>query len=519
MSATITIDATKVIKQFDKRLVGANIEWFENGNGIYDEAAGSLKPWVASASESMGVGILRFPGGTLADYYFWRDGVGPRATRPVRSNALNDGASSNNFGTPELFAFARQTGADILMQTNIITSTPQEAAAWVSYCNAPVNAQRAQDGFPNPVGVRYWEIGNEQYMSGSGSSTPASFLTAATYAQRLKLWASTMKSVDPTIKVGAVSGKNFGRYTFVEDPSWNATLLQQAAKQIDFIALHNAYGPVVFEGASANISDVYGALWAFPLLVEANVASIRQDIQTFAPTEANRIELAITEWGPLFHIEPSSPWIEHTKTMGSAVFVANLMQVFARTPNLNMATYFKLFEDSFMGTIQANGAVKPSYYALQMFGKFFGTNVVKTTVVSPGYAGKAVGFVAAVPTVPYLDVVTSLSADGQKMHIIAVNKNTSAPLQATLNVTGFTALPWVVEKVLTAPALDANNGPALPVIPGLSWATQMTLPQGSMFQSGAPGTVSTTVAVKTMSGNAYTFAPLSVTALELTRAN
>jgi alpha-N-arabinofuranosidase len=518
VTATVAIDTTKVIKTFDRKLVGSNIEWFQEGDGIFSTQTGGLIDLDVTAAKDMGVGLIRFPGGTLADYYLWQDGIGPRSKRPIRPNVLSGGVSANDFGTPELLTFAQRTGADILMQTDVISDTAASAAAWVNYCNIATNAERIADGFPTPYPVRYWEIGNEQYMSSQGSSTPASFISASEYSQRFLQWSAAMKAVDPTIKVGAVTGKNFGPYAFVADPNWNKTVLQNAAKQIDFLALHNAYGPIVYEGSSVNIYDVYHAFWAFPCLVAQNLADIENDISTYAPTEAARIQLAITEWGPLFHVDPSSPWIDHTKTMGSAIFVANLLQVLVRTPQVALATQFKLVENSFMGAIQVNGIYKPFYYALQMFANNFGSNVVPTTVTSPTYASPQIGLVAAVPQVPLLDVVSSLSSDGTSLYIIAVNKSTTSPIHASFTIKGFVPQPTVVERLLTAPALDANNGPSLPVIPGITWAPQITLPTGSMFLAGSPGTVVTQTSKKTFVSNQYDFAALSVTALEFTRA-
>jgi alpha-L-arabinofuranosidase len=204
--------------------------------------------------------------------------------------------------------------------------------------------------------------------------------------------------------------------------------------------------------------------------------------------------------------------------MGSAIFVANLMQVFARTPQVTLATYFKLYEDSFMGAIQHNGDFKPAYYALQMFGTNFGSDVVETTVASPAFSSPAVGLVAAVGAVPYLDVVASLSPEGSKLYVIAVNKSTTNPVEATLNLGNFTRETVFTERVLSAPVLDANNGPSLPEIQGLQWAQQSTLSVGSMFHSGAPGTVVTKTATRNFESNTLRFAPLSVTALEFTRA-
>jgi len=50
---------------------------------------------------------------------------------------------------------------------NAGNGTPEEAAAWVEYCNGsadtPMGRLRAGNGHPKPYNVRIWEIGNEIY--------------------------------------------------------------------------------------------------------------------------------------------------------------------------------------------------------------------------------------------------------------------------------------------------------------------------------------------------------------------
>src|SRR6266566_5179728 len=43
---------------------------------------------VLAALKKLNIPVLRWPGGCFADEYHWRDGVGPRDTRPQRLNAI-----------------------------------------------------------------------------------------------------------------------------------------------------------------------------------------------------------------------------------------------------------------------------------------------------------------------------------------------------------------------------------------------------------------------------------------------
>ena len=62
---------------------------------------------VVAALKKIKIPVLRWPGGCFGDLYDWRDGVGPRAKRPVRVNVHWGGVTEDNsFGTHEFMNFS-----------------------------------------------------------------------------------------------------------------------------------------------------------------------------------------------------------------------------------------------------------------------------------------------------------------------------------------------------------------------------------------------------------------------------
>ena len=345
-------------------------------------------------------------------------------------------------------------------------------------------------------------------------------MTPDQYAAKLQAFAQAMKAADPSIKIGAVGGRNFGRYAFVHDESWNRTVLQRAGGLIDFLAVHNGYAPLVVGEADAGFDEVYRGLLAFPRLVAANLDALDHDIREYAPTQAGRIQLAITEWGPLFAFVPSSRWVDHAKTLGSALFVASLFRAFLLSPRVGISTFFKLTGDSFMGSIGANGEPKPSDYALQMYSRHFGSTVVATRDEGPTFDSAAVGLVSAVDGVPYLESVASTDTGRSRLFLTVINKHPQSAIETTINLGNFKPQPSAKGWTLTGPGLDANNGPDVPSGFFSGWAKQAQAPQNPQFQAGTPGTVAPQPFTI---GNAasrftYIFPPRSVTAIELVRA-
>jgi len=517
-TATVDVDAGAILKPVARQLYGANVEWNNNGNLIWDAATGANNGLIVSRARELGVANLRFPGGTLADYYHWRDGIGPRVIRPASPHGIDAGYSPQNFGLHEFMDLCRQTGAEALLQANVISGSAGEAAQWVEYCNAPYHAERSANGSPQPFGVRFWEIGNEQYLQTWDGKGNPSFLTVDEYVNRLVTFATAMKNVDPTIKIGAVGGKNFGRYAVVANDEWNRVLLERASSYIDFVSLHNGYAPVVLDADAQTFWDVYAALLAFPKLVEDNLRTVNQQILDYAPAQAQKIQIAITEWGPLFHVLPEHPYVDHAKTLGSGVFTASMLRTFLLADRVAIADIFQLSQPLFLGIMNHEGVVKPSYLALQMYSRYFGANLIMTEVVSASYDSPAVGLVSAVSRVPYIEAVSSLSADGTKMYVIVINKHFHTAINVNVRLHHFQAGSSVVRRLMTGPGVDANNGRDLVDIPGVIWAEQRSAPENPMFEKGAPGTVRIQEAILEMSGSlTYSAPPMSVTALEFTR--
>jgi alpha-N-arabinofuranosidase len=509
----IRVNAQQIIRTVPKTVTGANIEWIWNGNSMFDPNTGQNRPELVAPTKALQPGVLRFPGGALADYYHWRDGIGPQANRPIVPHGMDGDSSPSIFGTHEFMQLCRDSGAQPLLQVNVITGTASEAASWVRYANSRFNFERILNGSAAPFNVKYWEIGNEQWIGGPG------LLPVEEYARRFKQYAAAMRAVDRTIRVGAVTGMNFGSYYLVDDPEWNRKLLQAAGNSIDFLSVHNGYAPLVIDPTGLGFNDVYGALLAYPRLVEQNLNEYDREIRTYAPAKANSMTIAVTEWGPLFHFLPDSPWVDHPKTMGSGVYTASMLRTFLLAPRVEMSAFFKLVEPSFLGLMFWDGVPKPSYYVQQMFAaRFGGTRVVKTDVSSPTYNSQAAGLVAAVENVPYLEAVSGLSTNGTKLHVIVINKHLSSALTAKLEVGGFRFNPTMKKTVIGTGSADAHNGNDLLQFPGITWADQITAPENSQWQLVAPGFVVPQESSGSVpSDGMMTFPPVSVTALEFTR--
>ena len=126
---------------------------------------------VVAALKRIKVPVLRWPGGCFADEYHWKDGIGPRAQRPMMINTHWGGVTENNhFGTHEFFDLCDQLGCEPYICGNVGSGTVQEMQQWVEYITSggisPMTDIRKQNGREQPWKLRYFGVGNENWGCG-----------------------------------------------------------------------------------------------------------------------------------------------------------------------------------------------------------------------------------------------------------------------------------------------------------------------------------------------------------------
>ena len=398
-----------------------------------DVAAGGVRRDVFEKIRLLKPAFIRWPGGNVAQDYRWLRGIGPRDERVTWTNlSWKNEAEPSDFGTDEFIMFARAVGAEPSITVNVEGNgaTVAEAAAWVEYCNGAATskygAMRAANGHPAPFGVKLWEVGNEiwgDWVRGHSD--------AETYARNYNRYAQAMRAVDPSIKLIAV-GEN--------DMSWNRTVLREAGRNIDYLAIHDYYGRSEMRGDSSN-------LMAHPLFFERFYRQVEELLAELGL--AGRIKLAINEWG----LDLPS---ERQYSMESALYGARLMNVFERSGEIvEMSAVSDLVNGWPGGIIQAGRRslfVSPIYLVNQLYAEHRGDLRLATTVNSPTFNTSREG-----TNIPYLDATASRTADGKTIFIKAVNTNRTGALLTTITVAGVMPAARAELKTITAASITSAN--------------------------------------------------------------
>lgn len=259
---TIEVDDTSpAVPSYTDHFIGSNTPaWI---------AERLAQPVLRARAQAAGLGLMRIPGGSWSDMYGW-------LSCELRADQAGAQPCGEGWGhwvarPSDLLDFVRAVGftGDRIVYTVNVNATKEESAAVVAFFNAvpsdttPIGVDRngfdwrtagdwaqlrVDHGHTAPLGIRYWEFGNEIY--GSQPSTGGAQCVAwgwesgwtcdgteyvsgnATHDGYLAVRAA-MRAVDPTILVGAVG---------LEDPTeyenWGNEVIAAAGADLDFYVIH-----------------------------------------------------------------------------------------------------------------------------------------------------------------------------------------------------------------------------------------------------------------------------------------
>ena len=317
--------------------------WMGHRNGMRKD--------LAQALADLHPGIFRFPGGCivegadLATRYNWKNTVGPVENRPINENRWEytfphrffpDYYQSYGLGFFEFFQLSEEIGSEPLpilscglacqfqndtedahCPVDKLDPFIQDALDLIEFANGSVTSTwgkvRADMGHPEPFGLKYIGIGNEQW----GPEYPA----------RLEPFVEALRAAHPEIKIvgsaGPYSGGEMFDYLWPEMRRLGADLVDEHyyapyeffLTQADRYDSYDRTGPRVFAGeyachaAGRKINHFYASLLeaAFMTGLERNADLVH--MATYAPLFAH-----VEGW----QWRPDLIWYDNLRTMRTA---------------------------------------------------------------------------------------------------------------------------------------------------------------------------------------------------------
>ncbi|HEY1405607.1 MAG TPA: hypothetical protein VF857_03270, partial [Spirochaetota bacterium] len=130
----------------------------------------SVKSSVTSTITSLGIKSVRWPGGTLIDFFNWKDSVGPLHARGEEQASAS--FQTPSFGLHEFLDYCESIGVTPVLQVNFLKGA-SDASDLVEYVlgnsSTTQGAIRAANGRSRPWNATIFEVGNEPTMSYKGS--------------------------------------------------------------------------------------------------------------------------------------------------------------------------------------------------------------------------------------------------------------------------------------------------------------------------------------------------------------
>lgn len=357
--------------------------------GVVDKQ-GNEQLHVTPLVKDLNIPVMRWPGGTVIYEYRWRSGIGPRSLRPTVPTLAWNGEESYQFGTDEFLQWCKRVGTAPYININmgshpLYQGTLWEAMEWMEYVNGsdqtPLGKLRAYNGHQQPYKVKYWCIGNENYLP-SRAARVQDLDTA--YANRLQIWSSAIKEKYPDVRLLGV-GRSI---------SWNKTVLERSGRNLHYLTQHYYVNAKVKDG---QLVEANSTLFA-PAKMEAHLILLGKQLEELNQQmnrTADPVRLCVDEWNNRHAVYDGKTFKftrQSVRKQFDVAVTAGMLNVFIRqSPTVGMANYiFPVNAHGLIRTVGTDDAyLTPIYYLFQQYrSKMLGSKV-DVLVKGPGMVGSS----------------------------------------------------------------------------------------------------------------------------------
>jgi alpha-N-arabinofuranosidase len=419
--ARLTIAADQPGKPANTLILGTNVQWVDRGDELLDATGRAFAQPMLREVVALRPTIVRYPGGAMSDTYRWKDGVGEHSQRRIDEHFSSKKRQAIEMGTREFLELCEATGAVPMITVNTASASAEEAAEWVAYTNKTrLTSGRTGQRLPS---VGLWEIGNEPYLKDENRKDL--WIEPEAFARRAAQFSRAMKKVDPTIRVGIpLRSDRVGDVPLTPYPGYNEKVLRNFDAEFDYVSLHTAYMPMAYDKSYSD-DELYWAAMASVAVVAEDFENTRRQLREL---RGKSYPIAVTEYNALFTFGKSTDG--YLATPAAAVYIGDLLRMFAETDDLLMANFWSLSGNWFFGSISNEGKHRPAYFVLKAYRQLLQGRMVPVSVATRTFETRRVG---VVPTRSGLPLVSALATrEGDTVRLIVMNKDPVNPGVASL---------------------------------------------------------------------------------------
>jgi alpha-N-arabinofuranosidase len=321
---------------------------------------------VVDALKKLKVPNLRWPGGCFADTYHWKDGVGPKKSRPTIVNTWWGGVTEDNsFGTHDFLNMCELIGAEPYLSANVGSGTVQEVSEWIQYTNfdgvSPMSKWRRENGRDKPWNVKFWGVGNEAW--GCGGNMKPEY-----YANIYRQYATFMTDWSNSSKLFRIaSGANSSDY------NWTEVLMRDIPHgMLEGVALHH-YSVIDWnkKGSAKEFSEQqYFQIMQRALLMDELITKHAGIMDKYDP--AKKVALVVDEWGGWYDVETGTNqgFLYQQNTMRDAILAGATLNIFHnhsdRVRMANLAQTVNVLQAVIL-TDEEKMLLTPTYHVMEMY--------------------------------------------------------------------------------------------------------------------------------------------------------
>ena len=413
----VTIDASKITTKIPSSVFAHNANiWMSQM---------ITEPTLMNHLKNLKPNVVRFPGGSLSDVYFWnalpnqKPADAPANLVDANGNAIpapywfGKNTESWTMSVDNYYSMLQQTGNEGLITVNYgyarygtgqnpVAQAAHLAADWVRYDNGR---------------TKYWEIGNEcngtweagyRINTSTNQDGQPELVTGALYAQHSKVFIDSMRKaaqdIGKTIYIGVyILEKVAEAWQTQTDKNWNNGVLTQINNKADYYVIHSYYTPYQ-QNSNADVilstaSDVTTSMMSY----------VKQSITNVGGTVK---PVALDEWN--ITSEGSMQQVSFINGMHATILLGEAIKnKYGQTSRWDLANGWSNGNDHGLFNIGDEPGVskwnpRPAFYYMYYFQKMIGDRLIPSSVIAGNVLTYASSFTS-----------------GEKA-VILVNKSTSA---------------------------------------------------------------------------------------------
>ena len=282
---------------------------------------GYLDPDFVELTKALAPKTLRFPGGTVGNFYHWQPGgffenemastLNPKLNQRNKGNYVKlQKRRDGKILFDDFMQLCNMLNITPVIVVNLWTGSPEESAAWVRYAK--------DKGYE----VKHWELGNEYYLPHYLNKYP----TAGAYIKAAKKHAAAMKVVNPDIKISVcatpIAFHKEGWFVKKQQRKWDEDL----AADIRFFDAYTVHVYAYKAVRKKEIEDMRGYLMGW---IHFAVPEALEYYEKLFPDK----EMWITEWNI------ANPANRVANTQLHAMYAGDFFLKMLAMPNITQANF------------------------------------------------------------------------------------------------------------------------------------------------------------------------------------